>query len=506
MDPQTFVRVSIGSLGLWTQPTRAPSTSAPPASSLYSCEIRLRGFPTQTAAVPLLPSPEAVPERPIDNPAVVFYLGESDVKALMVSRCLRASGSCLEVAVYRRRRRSRCGYGGRRRKVGTFRLRVGPQWGEGRPALLHSGWVDLGRSLRGEDRPPPELHLRVNLDPDPRYVFQFEDETALSPQVVQLQGTIKQPIFSCKFNRERRASQAEATSSCWSNSNSDDADGDGERRERKGWRVMIHDLSGSAVAAAFMATPFVPSTGSDWVARSNPGAWLILRPDPRPAGELASLGPPRGLARERRAAGGESVCCRLFLLPEGRDDGVQIAEAEARRCNSGRLPADAAPLPGAAGGFVMNCTVRGEGKSSKPLVQLAVRHVTCVEDAAIFMALAAAVDLSIQACGHSRGSQEDGTVFFFPLSVLLRLLAHRTAPHFLSSLSCLVVNICLGFCFLTIIRRRNPLVNPLVVIVMVSQRRRHRVCPCSPPFSSADGAGGGGAGCGRPCLQIICST
>ncbi|KAE8729663.1 hypothetical protein F3Y22_tig00003435pilonHSYRG00030 [Hibiscus syriacus] len=51
------------------------------------------------------------------------------------------------------------------------------------------------------------------------------------------------------------------------------------RRERKGWKVKIHDLSGSAVAATFITTPFVPSTGSDWVAKSNPGAWLILRPD-----------------------------------------------------------------------------------------------------------------------------------------------------------------------------------------------------------------------------------
>ncbi|GKV39847.1 hypothetical protein SLEP1_g47553 [Rubroshorea leprosula] len=49
-------------------------------------------------------------------------------------------------------------------------------------------------------------------------------------------------------------------------------------------------------------------------------------------------------------------------------------------------------------GFVMSCRVQGEGKRSKPLVQLAMRHVTCVEDAAIFMALAAAVDLSIEAC------------------------------------------------------------------------------------------------------------
>jgi hypothetical protein len=44
---------------------------------------------------------------------------------------------------------------------------------------------------------------------------------------------------------------------------------------------MIHDLSGSPVAAASMVTPFVPSPGSDRVSHSNPGAWLILRPDHR---------------------------------------------------------------------------------------------------------------------------------------------------------------------------------------------------------------------------------
>ncbi|KAE8712119.1 hypothetical protein F3Y22_tig00110264pilonHSYRG00350 [Hibiscus syriacus] len=36
----------------------------------------------------------------------------------------------------------------------------------------------------------------------------------------------------------------------------------------------------------------------------------------------------------------------------------------------------------------------GERESSKPSVQLAMRHVTCIEDAAIFMALVAAVDHS----------------------------------------------------------------------------------------------------------------
>ena len=50
------------------------------------------------------------------------------------------------------------------------------------------------------------------------------------------------------------------------------------------------------------------------------------------------------------------------------------------------------------GGFVMNCHAQGEGKSSKPMVQLAMRHITCVEEAAFFMSLSATVDLSIESC------------------------------------------------------------------------------------------------------------
>ncbi|XP_039039187.1 uncharacterized protein LOC120176984 [Hibiscus syriacus] len=73
--------------------------------------------------------------------------------------------------------------------------------------------------------------------------------------------------------------------------------------------------------------------GSDWVAKSNPGAWLILRPD--------ALRPESWLLWGK-----------------------------------------------------MSCRVHGENESSKPSVQLTMRHVTCIEDAAIFMALTAAVDHS----------------------------------------------------------------------------------------------------------------
>ncbi|XP_059649036.1 uncharacterized protein LOC132294991 [Cornus florida] len=392
MDPQAFIRLSISSLGL-RFPGRV-TNAAYSFSSPCSCEIRLRGFPVQTTSVPLVSSPEST----LDSQSIAssFYLEESDLRALLTPGCFYAAHACLEIAVFLGRKGSHCGIGVKRQQIGTFKLEVGPEWGEGKPAILFHGWIGIGKSKQ-EGKPVAELHLRVKLDPDPRYVFKFEDDTKLSPQVVQLQGAIKQPIFSCKFS-------------------GDSADQVTERRERKGWKVKIHDLSGSAVAAAFITTPFVPSTGCDWVAKSNPGAWLIVRPDAcrpetwQPWGKLEAW-------RERGIR--DSICCRFHLLSESQECGDLLmsevfinsekggeffidtdrqTRAPATPIPSPQSSGDFAGLSPAVGGFVMRCRVQGEGKSSKPLVQLAMRHVTCVEDAAIFMALAAAVDLSIEAC------------------------------------------------------------------------------------------------------------
>lgn len=49
-------------------------------------------------------------------------------------------------------------------------------------------------------------------------------------------------------------------------------------------------------------------------------------------------------------------------------------------------------------GFVMVSNVEGEGKISTPMVQVGVQHVTCMADAALFIALSAAIDLSMDAC------------------------------------------------------------------------------------------------------------
>ena len=155
----------------------------------------------QTSAVPLVSSPEATPDS--HSIASSFYLEEFDLKALLAPRCFYTPQACLEIVVFTGRKGSHCGGGVKRQQIGTFRLEVGPEWGEKKPVILFNGWIGIGKNKQETRKPEAELHLRVKLDPDPRYVFQFEDVTTSSPQIVQLQGTIKQPIFSCKFSRDR---------------------------------------------------------------------------------------------------------------------------------------------------------------------------------------------------------------------------------------------------------------------------------------------------------------
>lgn len=181
-------------------------------------------------------------------------------------------------------------------------------------------------------------------------------------------------------------------------------------RERKGWMVLIYDLSGSAVAAASMVTPFVPSPGTNRVSRSNPGAWLILRPNGKYS-NLSSWKPWGRLEawRERGHIDGLGYRFELVTTTTGPTDRVAIAEATLSVKRGGEFCIDAdcnkvvreylsSSLRRPVKGFVMGSTVEGEGKVSKPLVQIGVEHVSCMGDAALFVALSAAVDLSMDAC------------------------------------------------------------------------------------------------------------
>lgn len=196
-------------------------------------------------------------------------------------------------------------------------------------------------------------------------------------------------------------------------------------KERKGWSITVHDLSGSPVAAASMVTPFVASPGTDKVSKSNPGAWLILRPGHgtwKPWGRLEAW-------RERNG----DLGYRFELIPDGSIDTITLANSTISTKNGGKFSIDiatgATPMtspnssfdfssgsgsgsgsePGSNSGsgswahllyrgFVMSSTVEGNGKCSKPEVEVGVQHVTCTEDAAAFVALSAALDLSMDAC------------------------------------------------------------------------------------------------------------
>lgn len=166
---------------------------------------------------------------------------------------------------------------------------------------------------------------------------------------------------------------------------------------------MIYDLSGSPVAAASVITPFVPSPGTDRVSRSNPGAWLILRPHGlsisswKPWGRLEAW-------RERGPIDGLGYKFEL-VTDNGPNGSIPIAEGTMNMKKGGQFCIDSGIMKDPAlssrspvKGFVMGSSVEGEGKVSKPVVQVGVQHVTCMADAALFIALSAAIDLSIDAC------------------------------------------------------------------------------------------------------------
>jgi len=71
-----------------------------------------------------------------------------------------------------------------------------------KPIVFHSGWVAIGkhRSRHGKTAARAQLNITVRVEPDPRFVFEFDGEPECSPQVLQVKGSMKQPMFTCKFS------------------------------------------------------------------------------------------------------------------------------------------------------------------------------------------------------------------------------------------------------------------------------------------------------------------
>ncbi|KAK8518625.1 hypothetical protein V6N13_018093 [Hibiscus sabdariffa] len=190
----------------------------------------------------------------------------------------------VRILVYAGPHRSTCGLA-YNKLLGKVSVPLDLRAPESRPCVVHNGWIALTRNRSNKNGSSPQLSLTVRIEPDPRFVFQFGGEPECSPQVFQVQGSLKQAVFTCKFgfrnssDRNLGSGSSLPESKFWRNwLPSLKSDKDQFFKERKGWSITIHNLSGSPVAMASMVTPFVPSPGSDRVTRSNPGAWLILRP------------------------------------------------------------------------------------------------------------------------------------------------------------------------------------------------------------------------------------
>ncbi|WOK99580.1 hypothetical protein Cni_G08292 [Canna indica] len=445
MDPCPFVRVLVGNLALKIPGAARPAgAGVHPSTSPCFAKIRLDKSPRQTSAVPLVhPDDHATDSPPTPSSttgslAAQFQLSKADLDRISgKSSIFAAPGgrARLKVSVYTGRRGTTCGISSGRllgKVTVTLDLKGAIAESAGsRAVVFHSGWVELGKKKKSSSSSSPaQLYLTVKVEPDPRFVFEFDAEPECSPQVFQVQGNMKQPVFTCKFscrsaadrNFTSRSLLSDPVSSrSWLSSFGSDRERTG--KERKGWSVIVHDLSGSPVALASMVTPFVASPGTDRVSRSNPGAWLVLRPGDgtwKPWGRLEAW-------RERGGAGtGDGLGYRFELLPDAAmSAGINLAESTLSATKGGKFSIDLTGTSGASlsrstspgcsprgsgdfgyalwpfssyRGFVMSSTVPGEGRSGRPIVEVGVQHVGCTEDAAAFVALAAAIDLSMDAC------------------------------------------------------------------------------------------------------------
>jgi hypothetical protein len=206
MDPCPYVRVLVGNLALKMpvapRPAGAGAGVHPTTSPCY-CRIRLNKLPLQTAAAPLLPSDDATAQAPAAATgalAAAFHLSKADLDRVTAKPSLFGQRSAkLKVTVYAGRRGTTCGVNSGR-LLGKVVISLDLKSAAAKPVVFHSGWVPITRRGRKASGASAQLNLTVRAEPDPRFVFQFDGEPECSPQVLQVQGSMRQPMFTCKFS------------------------------------------------------------------------------------------------------------------------------------------------------------------------------------------------------------------------------------------------------------------------------------------------------------------
>lgn len=195
MDPCPFVRVSIGKLGLKFPVASKPARSViHPSSSPCFCKIKLKHFPVVTCIVPCIVSETNSNEAQLNGLAASFHLNKSDLEKL-AGKSLFAKKVMVKIAIYTGGRGTSCGLSSGR-LLGRVSVQLDLTGMESRVCVFHNGWVSVGK----DDKCGALFHLSVKAEPDPRFVFQFDGEPECSPQVFQIKGNVRQPVFTCKFS------------------------------------------------------------------------------------------------------------------------------------------------------------------------------------------------------------------------------------------------------------------------------------------------------------------
>lgn len=385
MDPSSFVRILIGNLAI-----KSTSSSSNPCFSgkvhplntpYYYCQVKLKGAdspPCHVVTDPLISN--LIDTHPPHSLAVTFDYPKSHI--------LNLNNSLIKISVYKAPTNPTCMLRFNSTKLlGKISVPLDLTFVESRSCFFHDGWIALTGNKNNQTH--GLFHLTVQAEPDRRFVFLFDGEPECSPHVWQVKGEVKQPVFTCKFSfRDKNPVPSPFSNYLVSG--------------RKGWSITIHELSGSPVARATIITPFIPSPDSNRVKKTNPGAWLILRP----GGD--GTWKPWGRLEAWREPGNSKTVGYRFYVARAIDNLVTLAEGTISSEYGGKFIIDKSgvtrvnTLEGNSEnkswckGFVMSA--RFDNKCSKPDVEVGVRHVTCAEDAAAFVALAAAMDLSIEAC------------------------------------------------------------------------------------------------------------
>lgn len=196
MDPCPFVRLTLGNLALKIPVASKPARSVVhPSSSPCFCKIKLKNFPLQTAVVPFIQPENQFPDGQTHTVAATFHLSKSDLDRIS-GKTIFSGRLCLRIAIYTGRMGTTCGVNSGR-LLGKVSVPLELSGTESKSTIFHNGWISVGKEAKGSSA---QFHLNVRAEPDPRFVFQFDGEPECSPQVFQIQGNIRQPVFTCKFS------------------------------------------------------------------------------------------------------------------------------------------------------------------------------------------------------------------------------------------------------------------------------------------------------------------